>query len=186
MYYDVLNRPVVTASQGADGSLTAYFPTLGTATLYSLTGYDSRGNRASSIDPKLNTTIFDFDGASRLLETDQHLRTGGVGTNCDSSKCCAPPLQGPNEYRRKVIDIATTIIDSNPFKDDDPGEWSDAAKPDADDDAGGDRVPPPFPAPRAAARVHAHPPLRLPGQPGPEREPATVPGTAGAMSRRNP
>ena len=43
-------------------------------------GYDSRGNKTNLVDPKLNTSIWEFDGASRKLADLQHLRTGGDGT----------------------------------------------------------------------------------------------------------
>jgi RHS repeat-associated protein len=79
MSYDVMNRLVVQAQQGADGSLTGDWTDEGN-TLFTLYGYDSRGNRTNLIDPKQNTTIYTFDGASRQLQTQQNLRTDGKGT----------------------------------------------------------------------------------------------------------
>ena len=50
-------------------------------TIFSFTGYDSRNNRTNLFDPKANTTVWTFDGASRQLQTNQHLRTGGSGAS---------------------------------------------------------------------------------------------------------
>ena len=83
-FFDCLNRPTVTAMQGPDGSFnpSLAFPgccswsTLpvgcppwltGNGTIFTFTGYDSRGNRTNLIDPKPNTTVWSFDGASRQL-----------------------------------------------------------------------------------------------------------------------
>ncbi len=104
MCYDVMNRLVVRADQGADGSLTSYFPSPGSATQYTLIGRDSRSNGTNLIDPKLNTTVVDFDGASRLLETDQHLRTGGVGTNAITSTVTTKQAWDANSNLIKLTD----------------------------------------------------------------------------------
>lgn len=76
--YDVLNRLVVRADQGGDGSLS--LDPSDANTLFTLSGFDSRGNLTNTIDPKQNTVIYEFDGASRRLRTKQHLRTDGSGT----------------------------------------------------------------------------------------------------------
>ena len=75
--YDVMNRLVVRADQGADGTLSSSFSD--PSTLFTFHGYDSRGNQTNVIDPKQNTTIMVFDGASRQLQTQQNLRAGGSG-----------------------------------------------------------------------------------------------------------
>ncbi|MCE9551798.1 MAG: choice-of-anchor D domain-containing protein, partial [Planctomycetes bacterium] len=43
-------------------------------------GYDSRGNQVLAIDPKGNTTVTVFDGASRPVLVQQHLRRRGQGS----------------------------------------------------------------------------------------------------------
>jgi YD repeat-containing protein len=86
MRYDSLSRLVVSGMQGADGDFAGdlttccTWPVL-TSTLYSQFGYDSRGNRVTMTDAKLNTTLYIFDGASRQIETQQQMRQLGDGTN---------------------------------------------------------------------------------------------------------
>ena len=57
MHYDCLNRAIVSQIQGPSAN--------GTDDLYTLVGYDSRGNRTLSIDPKGNTSVVISDGAMR-------------------------------------------------------------------------------------------------------------------------
>jgi RHS repeat-associated protein len=97
-FFDCLNRATVTAMQGPDGSFVpslaigtcASWATLPvscpgwltpTGTIFTFAGYDSRGNRTVAIDPKANTTVLQYDGASRQLRTLQHLRGNGSGSN---------------------------------------------------------------------------------------------------------
>jgi len=85
-WFDCLNRPVVAGTQGADGNLTADLglccPWQGLpSTLFSLTGYDSRGNRTTVTDPKANILVSVYDGANRLIETQQEMRQNGDGRN---------------------------------------------------------------------------------------------------------
>ena len=75
--YDVTNKLVVRADQGADGTLSGNFSD--TSTLFTFHGYNSRGNQTNVIDPKENTTIMVFDGAGRRLQIQQNLRTGSIG-----------------------------------------------------------------------------------------------------------
>lgn len=113
-YYDCLNRLVMNAQQGPDGNLdvnpvfcgsTAIWQVPGTA-LLSFAAYDSRGNQALSIDPKGNTTVMVFDGASRQLQTIQHLRTAGQGQN--------PPVTGTSLLPFTAGAISTTqVFDGN-------------------------------------------------------------------------
>lgn len=89
-WFDCLNRPVVAGTQGADGNLTSNLnlccPWQGLpSTLYSLMGYDSRGNRLTVTDPKLNVAVSVFDGASRLIEVQQEMRQNGDGRNAPVS-----------------------------------------------------------------------------------------------------
>jgi RHS repeat-associated protein len=81
--YDVLNRVVVQANQGADGTISSSLSDA--STLFMLTGYDSRGNSTNTIDPKQNTAVNVYDGASRRLQQLHHLRTGGSGSNAIAS-----------------------------------------------------------------------------------------------------
>jgi RHS repeat-associated protein len=83
MLYDVMNRVVVQANQGADGTISSSLSD--TSTLFMLTGCDSRGNATNTIDPKQNTAVNIFDGASRNLQELHHLRTGGSGSNAIAS-----------------------------------------------------------------------------------------------------
>ncbi len=114
MFYDCLNRLVVQAEQGADGvlnpNLVVYsngpFWQLSDSTLVTVTGYDSRGNRAISIDPKGNSSITVFDGASRVIQMQQHLRQEGQGQN--------PPLAGDTFLPGSDGAIVTTfLLDGN-------------------------------------------------------------------------
>ena len=94
MFYDCLNQLVLQASQGADGKLNPNIMglaaagvsfwelsswNLSTSTLISCSAYDSRGNRVLTVDPKGNSSVAVFDGASRTIQTQQHLRQAGPG-----------------------------------------------------------------------------------------------------------
>ena len=85
-FYDCLNRSVATATQGADGAFTTDFASVqytgqgvDPSTLFAFTGYDSRGNATVTVDPNGNSTLQIFDGASRRLESQQLLRSNGLG-----------------------------------------------------------------------------------------------------------
>ena len=113
MFYDCLNRLVVQAEQGADGvlntNLVVYsngpFWQLSGSTLVTVTGYDSRGNRALLIDPKGNSSITVFDGASRAIQTQQHLRQEGQG----QTRRSRPDL--PAGQRGAIV--TTFLLDGN-------------------------------------------------------------------------
>ena len=79
MAWDCMNRQVLLAQNGPDGSIAAVEGT--TLSRITLTGYDSRGNVALSIDPNGNTVTALWDGAGRKLETRQQLRQNGLGRN---------------------------------------------------------------------------------------------------------
>jgi RHS repeat-associated protein len=86
VFYDSLNRPVISGTQGADGVLTTNLTVCCTwpvlpSTLFSQFGYDSRNNRVVSIDPKLNSALTAFDGTSRAIESQQLLRQNGHGSH---------------------------------------------------------------------------------------------------------
>ncbi len=110
MFYDCLNRLVLRAEQGADGTFNANlvvynngpFWQLSGSTLVNCLGYDSRGNRALSIDPKGNSSITVFDGASREIQTQQHLRQKGQGQN--------PPAVGDTFLPAGGASVVTTMI----------------------------------------------------------------------------
>jgi|GEM_PF-5051197 len=85
-FYDCVNRPIAAAIQGADGSFTMdlrqiSYSSQGSqpATMFTLTGYDSRGNKTVTVDAKGNSTLQIFDGASRPLELQQLMRQNGLG-----------------------------------------------------------------------------------------------------------
>ena len=119
MFYDCLNRLVLRAAQGADGNVqpqclgrrrlvlgTVPSGNLSSSTLISCTGYDSRGNQVLTVDPKGNSSITVFDGASRTIQTQQHLRQAGQGQN--------PPA--PNQTFLPGGDgaiVTTLILDGN-------------------------------------------------------------------------
>ncbi len=79
MYFDCLNRMVVSAVQGADGTLSN--DPQDSETLFTYLGYDSRDNIVVTIDPRENTIVTVYDGASRQIETHEHLRKLGEGDN---------------------------------------------------------------------------------------------------------
>ena len=85
-FYDGRNKPIATAMQGADGTFTTDLTQISysnqgspPATMFTLTGYDSRGNRTIVIDARGHSSVQTFDGASRPLESRQLLRQNGLG-----------------------------------------------------------------------------------------------------------
>ncbi len=102
MLYDVMNRLVVRADQGADGTISSNLSN--TSTLFTLSGYNSRGLRTNVIDPKQNTTIGVYDGAGRELQLQQNLRTGGVGTNPVTSTITTQFGYDGNSNRIRLVD----------------------------------------------------------------------------------
>ncbi len=85
-FHDCLNRPTATAMQGTDGSFTTDLTQIAyagqgsqPATIFTLTGYNSRGNQTVGIDGKGNSVITIFDGASRAIESQQLQRYNGLG-----------------------------------------------------------------------------------------------------------
>ncbi len=80
-FYDGRNKPIATAMQGTDGTFTSDLTQISysnqgspPATMFTLTGYDSRGNRTIVIDARGHSSVQTFDGASRPLESRQLLR----------------------------------------------------------------------------------------------------------------
>ena len=65
-------------------------------------GYDSRGNQVLSIDPKANSAITVFDGASRAIQTQQHLRQAGQGQN--------PPVDNQTLLPGGSAYVVTTMV----------------------------------------------------------------------------
>ena len=72
--------------QGADGSFTTDLTQIAyasqgsqPATIFTLTGHDSRGNQTVGIDGKGNSVVAIFDGASRAIESQQLQRYNGLG-----------------------------------------------------------------------------------------------------------
>ncbi len=85
-FYDCINRPIAMAMQGSDGTFTTDLTQIsynnqGTqpATMFTLSGYDSRGNKPVTVDAKGNSVLQIFDGASRMLESQQLMRQNGLG-----------------------------------------------------------------------------------------------------------
>ncbi|WP_093281801.1 RHS repeat-associated core domain-containing protein [Verrucomicrobium sp. GAS474] len=115
-WYDSLNRPVVQGGQGADGQLTANLglccPWQGLpSTLFSLSGYDSRGNLVSAVDPKQNVVLSEYDGASRLVETLQQLRQAGQGSNPPEANQSFLPAGGGNIRTGYVYDANSRLAE---------------------------------------------------------------------------
>jgi YD repeat-containing protein len=81
-YYDCLNQMVLQAEQRADGNLNSNIMgiaaslsfwqmapwNVASSTLISCRAFDSRGNQVLSIDPKGNSAVTLFDGASRAIQ----------------------------------------------------------------------------------------------------------------------
>jgi RHS repeat-associated protein len=117
MFYDCLNQLVLAASQGADGNLNPDVMAqaaagvsfwemsswnLSTSTLISCLAHDSRGNQVLNVDPKANSVVQVFDGASRNIQTQQHLRQDGQGQN--------PPEPNQTLLPASAGTIVTTVI----------------------------------------------------------------------------
>lgn len=110
MRYDSLNRMVVSLNQAADGTFDQNIEVcctwpVETATIFSLSGYDSRGNQTVAIDPKANTTVTIYDGASRAIQVIQQLRDRGEGDQ--------PPIEGTFLPNGGATIVTTTIFDGN-------------------------------------------------------------------------
>ena len=121
MYYDCLNQLVLRAYQGADGNLdpnvmglaaggVSFWELSGwnfsTSTLISCFAPDSRGNRVLAVDPKGNSSLMVFDGASRTIQTQQHLRQKGQGGNPPAANKPSCRAVGP-------LIVTTVILDGN-------------------------------------------------------------------------
>jgi RHS repeat-associated protein len=107
--YDVLNRAIITMDQGPDGSLNTNWVACCTwpvlpPTLFSFTGFDSRGNRTNLIDPKQNTTVWEYDGASRQLREQRHLRPSGDGTTAISATVLTQTALDANSNTIRLVD----------------------------------------------------------------------------------
>jgi RHS repeat-associated protein len=106
---DVLNRAIITMQQGPDGSLNTNWvacctwPVLPT-TLFTFTGFDSRGDRTNRVDPKQNTTIWEFDGASRRLREKRHLRPSGDGSTAVSATVLTQAAYDANSNTIRLVD----------------------------------------------------------------------------------
>jgi YD repeat-containing protein len=82
--YDCMNRAIAQLTQGPDGALDLVLTPsapwhLMPSTIVSVTGYDSRSNVTVQVDPKGNTVQMAYDGASRMIESTQHMRKSGGG-----------------------------------------------------------------------------------------------------------
>ena len=62
--------------------------------LVTIYGYDSRGNQTLAIDPKGNSTVTVFDGASRPTQMQQHLRERGQGDQAPAANSTMLPYGG--------------------------------------------------------------------------------------------
>ncbi len=117
-YYDCLGRQVMSAQQGPDGNLDvspvfcgsdALWQVPGSA-LLNLAAFDSRGNRVLSLDPKGNTSVMVFDGASRRLQTIQHLRQAGQGQNGPVAGSSLLPFTAGSMTTTQVLDGNGNLI----------------------------------------------------------------------------
>jgi RHS repeat-associated protein len=130
MLYDSLNRLVLQAQQGADGTLDLNILNCGSDAMWQVPsdtiirryGYDSRGNRVLMIDPKGNTSLTVFDGASRRIQIQQHLRIAGQGSNppvANQSNAALtlssqlPPATGSLLPAASACIVTTMILDGN-------------------------------------------------------------------------
>jgi YD repeat-containing protein len=104
MLYDVQNRMIIRGDQGADGATPIWNPSSPNSALLNLTGLDSRSNRTNTIDPKANTVIYTFDGAGRQIKSQQHLRTGGIGTAAIASTVTTQSKYDGNSRLTMLID----------------------------------------------------------------------------------
>jgi len=107
--FDVLNRPIISMEQGPDGSLNTNWVACCTwpvlpPTLFTFTGFDSRNNRTNLIDPKQNTTILEFDGASRQLREKRHLRPSGDGTTAIVATVLTQTAYDANSNTIRLVD----------------------------------------------------------------------------------
>lgn len=104
MRYDLLNRLIVLIQQGPDGNIDPNPADSGNLSLFTYFGYDSRNNRTNLVDPKGNTTIWTFDGASRQLTNNRTLRSGGVGTGGPTSTVTTTSFYDGNSRLIKLTD----------------------------------------------------------------------------------
>jgi len=102
MLYDVMNQLVQRCDQGADGTISSSLSD--TSTLFNLIGRDSRGNVTNTIDPRQNTAVSIFDGASRKKQDNQHLRTGGIGANAIVSTITTKYTLDANSNQTILVD----------------------------------------------------------------------------------
>ena len=107
--YDCLNRSVVQAAQGADATISDTMEecctwAITSETLFALNGYDGRGNRTVTIDPKGNTSVTEYDAAGRMIQTIQHLRVDGDGANGPAANQTFLPSDGAAIRMQMVYD----------------------------------------------------------------------------------
>jgi YD repeat-containing protein len=77
---------------------------LSTSTLISCFALDSRGNRVLAVDPKGNSSITVFDGASRTIQAQQHLRQKGQGGNPPAANATLLPGGGASIVTTMILD----------------------------------------------------------------------------------
>jgi RHS repeat-associated protein len=105
MRYDCMNKLVLSALPGPDGSTSNQFPPpSGNLTRISLTGYDSRGNTTITIDENGNSTANNYDGASRRIETTQYLRDLGEGSESITGTIVTTYQFDGNSNRTAMVD----------------------------------------------------------------------------------
>lgn len=105
--YDSHNRLIASIEQGADGEISNDLETccawpVASSSIVTLLGYDSRNNLTLVIDPRKNTTVGVYDGASRIIRVDQHLRQLGLGDQ--------PPATGSSFQANGRACITTTAL----------------------------------------------------------------------------
>jgi RHS repeat-associated protein len=105
MRYDCMNKLVLTAQPGPDGSISNQFPPpSGNLARISLMGYDSRGNTTITIDENQNSTANNYDGASRRIETTQYLRDLGEGSESITGTIVTTFQFDGNSNRTAMVD----------------------------------------------------------------------------------
>ncbi|MCC6681629.1 MAG: RHS repeat protein, partial [Phycisphaeraceae bacterium] len=100
--YDGLDRPVITAMQGADGAFNP--DDSASSTIFTFMGYDSRSNPTHFKDPRGNPSQTLYDGVSRPVQTVEQLHEGGVGSGDKQGEIKTTYEYDPNRNLTSITD----------------------------------------------------------------------------------